>query len=317
METATSKLKNGLSPEKIKGIVPFLGLALVVLFLQIGADGKLLTAANFPSFINYAFTTLIAACGAVFLMAQGNLDFSMAGNVCLSAAVAALASQANPWLAIPAALVTGTLLGAFNGVAHAVLGLPAFIATLATSFMFEGIAKVLLGSGSLAADYALKKMDTTVLKFIILAVVLAATYLTLERAPFGKQCKAMGAKLEVARQSGVNITWKKILPFVICGFGCGLVAVFSILRTCTASPTTGASTQINTILALLLGGVPFSGGWSAKFRGVAVGGLMMAVVSNGLVLMGVTAIAQQFIKGILFIVAVAVSFDRKNTAVIK
>lgn len=302
---------------RLKPFIPFLGLVLVVAFFQIGSGGKLLSAANFSVFINYAFSTVIASCGAVFLMAQGNLDFSMAGNVCVTAAVTAMASQAHPMLAIPTALAVGSLLGLFNGISHAVLGLPAFIATLAASFMFEGIANVLLGSGSLAANYSLKQLDTTPLKFSILAIVLLATYIGLEFTPFGKQCKAMGAKVEVARQSGVNIRLKKILPFVICGFGCGLVAIFSILRTCTASPSTGASTQINTILALLLGGIPFSGGWSARFRGVIIGSLMMAVVTNGLVLMGVQSLTQQVIKGILFIVAVAVSFDRKNTAVIK
>jgi ribose transport system permease protein len=143
------------------------------------------------------------------------------------------------------------------------------------------------------------------------------TFLVLEFSSFGKQCKAIGSRAEVARQSGVNLTVKKIIPFIICGFSCGIVAVFSILRTCTASTMTGSSMQINTILALLLGGIPFSGGWASKFRGVIVGSLLMAVVSNGLVIMDVQILMQQIIKGILFVVAVAVSFDRENATVIK
>ena len=64
--------------------VPFLGLVLVCVFFQIATKGKLISASNFKAFSNYAFQMVIPACGAVFLMAQGQLDFSMAGNVCIT-----------------------------------------------------------------------------------------------------------------------------------------------------------------------------------------------------------------------------------------
>lgn len=303
--------------EKIKQSVPFLGLMLVVAFFQAVSGGKLLSAGNFPIFINHAFSIVIASCGAVFLMSQGNLDFSMAGNVCITAAFTALASRISIPFAVITALLCGSFLGLVNSLAHIILGIPAFIATLATSFVYTGIAHVILGSGSLAANYSMKSMDNLVFKLFVLGFALMASFLTLEFSPFGKQCKAIGASIEVARQSGVNITARKIVPFIISGFACGLVAVFSILRTCTASTTTGASTQINTILALLLGGIPFSGGWASRFRGVVVGSLLMAVVINGLVVIDIPVMTQQVVKGILFVIAVAVSFDRKNATVIK
>jgi ribose transport system permease protein len=302
---------------RIKQVIPFLGLIAVVLFFQIASGGRLMSRANLPVFVNHAFAIIIAACGASFLMAQGNLDFSMAGNVCVTAAITALLSRTSVPLAIISALFFGSFLGLFNGIAHAILGLPAFIATLAASFMYSGAANVLLGSGSLAANYDMKRLDNLPLKLCVLAVIFLITFIALEFSPFGKQCKAMGARIEVARQSGVNIIIKKIIPFVLCGTACGLIAVFSILRTCTASTQTGASTQINTILALLLGGIPFSGGWASRFRGVITGSLMMAVITNGLVITGVAALTQQIIKGVLFIIAVAISFDRQNATVIK
>jgi ribose transport system permease protein len=306
-----------LNRETIKQFIPFLGLRIVVVFFQAVSGGRLLSAANFPIFTNHAFSIIVAACGAVFLMSQGNLDFSMAGNVCITAALTALVSQRSIPLAIVTALLCGSVLGAFNSLIHIVLGVPAFIATLAASFIYTGLANVILGSGSLGADYDMKKMDNLTLKLTVLGIILIITFLILEFSPFGKQCKAIGSRVEVARQSGVNITARKMVPFIISGFACGLIAVFSILRTCTASTTTGASTQINTILALLLGGIPFSGGWASRFRGVIVGSLLMAVVINGLVVIDIPVMTQQVIKGILFVIAVAVSFDRKNATVIK
>ncbi len=91
--------------------VPFLGLVLVCIFFQIATKGKLISTSNFKAFSNYAFQMVIPACGAVFLMAQGQLDFSMAGNVCICCILAAKASYINPWLAPVVAVLVGITLG--------------------------------------------------------------------------------------------------------------------------------------------------------------------------------------------------------------
>lgn len=307
----------GFDASSLKQLIPFVGLVLVVVFFQIGSDGLLLSSGNFPVFINYAFSITVVSCGAAFLMAQGNIDFSIAANICVTAAVTAMVSQISIPLAIVAAVICGSVIGLINSFVHIVLGLSSFIATLATSFVFTGIANFILGSGSIAADYGMKALDKLPLKLAVLFIICIITFLALDYSPFGKQCKAIGSREEVARQSGININFKKAIPFIITGFACGIAAVFSILRTCTASTSSGASMQINVMLALLLGGIPFSGGWSARFRGVLIGSLLMAVVTNGLVIMDVPVLTQEIIKGILFILAVAVSFDRKNAIVIK
>ncbi len=297
--------------------VPFLGLLLVCIFFQIATKGKLISASNFKAFSNYAFQMVIPACGAVFLMAQGQLDFSMAGNVCICCILAAKASYINPWLAPVVAVLVGITLGAVNGSAHVFLGVPSFVATIATSFMYSGLASALLGGGAITSDFSLKKADTLLLKYGVIILFLVITWLVLTYTPYGKQCKAIGAKEEVAHQSGVKVWLEKLAAFLICGFACGIMASFVLVRTCSAATTSGGQTQLNTILALLLGGVPFSGGWSAKFRCVLIGSLLMAVVTSGLAIMNISPNTQQIVKGILFVIAVAISFDRKNTAVIK
>lgn len=312
-----TKAEKRLKTEKLRELVPFLGLVAVCVYFQIATGGKLFSSSSVKAFSNYAFQMVIPACGAVFLMAQGNLDYSMAGNVCISAALAARASHINPWLAPVVAIAVSVAIGLVNGCAHIFLGVPSFIATLAASFMYSGLASVLLGGGAITADYALKKADTLTVKYGIILIFLVVTWLILTYTPFGKHCRAIGARQEVAHQSGVNMKREKMIPFLICGFSCGVIAMFVLIRSCSASTSSGGVTQLNTILALLLGGVPFSGGWSARFRCVLVGSMLMAVVTCGLSLMNVSGEMQQVIKGILFVVAVAISFDRKNTAVIK
>ena len=297
--------------------VPFLGLILVIIFFQIATKGKLLSPSNYKAFSNYAFQMVIPACGAVFLMSQGQIDFSMAGSVCVCCILAAKASYINPWLAPVVAALVGITLGAINGSAHVFLGVPSFVATIATSFMYGGLASALLGGGAITSDFALKKADTLVVKYGIIALFLIVTWFVMSYTPYGKHCKAIGAKEEVAHQSGVKVWKEKLIAFLICGFSCGVMASFILFRTCSASTSSGGSTQLNAVLALLLGGIPFSGGWSSKFRCVLIGSMLMAVVTSGLILMNISPNTQQIIKGILFVIAVAISFDRKNTAVIK
>ena len=318
-KTAGAAEKSGLRLARgtVKAVVPFLGLLFIIAFFQIISGGKLLSSANLKTFANYAFQILIPACGAVFLMSQGNLDYSMAGNVCVSAALGAMASQTSIPLAVVVVILSSIAMGGINAITCVGLGVTSFIATLASSFVFGGLASVLLGGGALTANFAFKNADTLAIKYGVILLVLVVTYVVFTYTPFGKHCRALGAKEEVAHQSGVSVKLERSLPFLISGLSCGIVALFTLVRTCSASTTSGASTQVNTMLSLLLGGIPFSGGWSSRFRAVIVGGLIMAVVTNGLVLINLNVEIQQLIKGIIFIVAVAISFDRKNTAVIK
>ena len=319
MNAVQEKSKTGfkLSAKTVRSVVPFLGLIFIIVFFQIISGGKLLSQANLKTFANYAFQILVPACGALFLMTQGNLDYSMAGMVCVSAALGAKVSQTSILLAILVILGSSMLMGALNAGACVFLGVPSFIATLATSFVYTGLASVLLGGGALTANFAFKNADTLFNKYGAILIVLVVTFIVFTYTPFGKHCCALGAKKEVAHQSGVNVTLERVLPFVISGFSCGLLAIFTLVRTCSAATSSGSGTQINTMLALLLGGIPFSGGWTSKFRSVIVGGLIMAVVTNGLILINMGSESQQMIKGVLFIIAVALSFDRKNTAVLK
>ena len=309
--------KQNHSVSALQQAIPFLGLLLVTVFFQLATKGKLLSASNFKAFSNFAFQMVIPACGLVFLMAQGQLDFSMAGTVCVCCILGAKASAISPWLAPLVAILVGLAFGCVNGSAHVFLGVPSFVATIATSFMYGGLASALLGGGAITADFALKKADTLFVKYGIILLFLAATWLVLSYTPYGKHSKAIGAKEAVALQSGVQVRLEKLAAFLICGFSCGVMACFVLIRTCSAATSSGGQAQMNALLSLLLGGVPFSGGWAARFRCVLAGSLLMAVVTSGLTLMNVSANTQQIIKGLLFVIAVAVSFDRRSSAVIQ
>lgn len=302
---------------KLLEIVPFIGLLFVIIFFQIVSQGKLISVGNRTVLINQIFSTAIGATGVIFVMAQGNLDFSMGAIVGIVAAAAALVSKQNILLTLPVAILLGGSIGAINGFAHTILKVPAFIATVCVSFILKGITNIVLDSGSLGANFKLGVYDTVLIKTVTLIIIMIVGFIIFEFYTFGKHSRAIGAREEVAKQSGVNIIKTKILAFMASGVACGIVAFFSIARSSTASTSTGANFEVDVLIALMLGGLPVTGGWNSRFRNAVIGSMIMAIVANGLTLWGINTFDQQLIRGFVFIVAVAVSFDRKNVVIIK
>jgi ribose transport system permease protein len=300
---------------QISQIMPFLGLIIVVMFFEIVSGGRLLTINNSKVLLNEVFSIGLGAA-VVFLMSQGNMDFSLGAVVGLAAALAAIASGISPAFLFPAAILAGLLLGSINGFIYAKLKIPAFIATLAMSFVIKGMTSVLL-NGSRGIPFKMNKFDNPILKMVVFFGILIICYIVFEYTSYGKQSRAAGSLPEAARQSGVNLFKVRLISFIISGGVCGLVAFFSLVRSCTASNTTGSGFEFNVLLALMIGGLSLTGGWPVKFRSVVIGSITMAIISNGMTLWGIDGFTQQLVKGLIFIVAVMISFDRKNVSVIK
>lgn len=298
-------------------VIPFVGLVLAIILFQVTSGGRLLSQRNSIVLLNEVFNVIIGASGVLFLMSQGNLDFSMGAIVGMAGAVAANASNTNMAMTLPVALLIGIICGAINGIISAGFGVPSFIATLGMSFVLKGITVMMLNAGSIGIPFELSSFDTVPIRFTTMILVFMITYIIFTYTKLGKQSCAVGSQSTVAKQAGVNVFWVRMFGFMISGLACGLIGFFSIIRGCTASTTTGSGFEIDVLNAMMVGGMAITGGWNSKFRYVIIGSLLMAVVSDGLTLWGIDLFTQQLIKGCIFIIAVALSFDRKNVAVIK
>lgn len=303
--------------EFIHNYLPFAGLLIVVIFFQIVSDGRLLSSSNMGALVNEVFNLMIGTVGMVFLLSQGCMDFSVGTTVALAAAVGAKAAGMSPALVLPVTIMIGALVGLVNGFVHGVLKVTSFIATLAVSFVTSGLVVWILGSGSLSIPYSMLNWDSIPLRVTVILIFLILGYLIYEKSRIGKETKIIGANPEFARQSGISVTGVKIRGFVIMGAVAGLVAFFALIRSATASSSTGAGFEVNTLNALLIGGMPLTGGATAKFRSAVIGSLIMAVLTMGMNMWGLGVLAQQIVKGVVFLFAISMTFDRKNAAVIK
>jgi len=300
-----------------KQIVPFLGLFLVVILFELLSGGKLLSSRNMTMLLNQAFTLSLGAIGCSFVIAQGNLDFSLGGIVGITAAFAASTAGISPLVSVLVAISAGLVIGIFNGAIHAFFGIPAFVVTLAVQFILRGLIVVVTHAGTLPIPFAMYSIDNTGLKFTVLSLTFIAGYLVFEYTKVGKQSKALGSGIAAAAQSGVNVRKMKIVSFAIVGALSGLCGFFSLIRAGAASTATGQFFETDVMTALVLGGMPLTGGSSCKIKSALIGAMILAVLTNGMVLWGINEHMQQLIKGCIFIFAVWISLDKQAKEFVK
>ena len=298
-------------------LFPFLGLVFVVVLFGILSKGSLFSERGLRSMLNDGLYIFVGAAGYVFILAQGELDFSIGSIMGVSCAAACLAARVNVWLALPVAVLTGSLISLVNAFVVAVLNVNSFITTLAMQYICNGLVLVVLEGGILSAPLNMLAWYSNTFKVCLFVVFLIAGYFIFEHTRYGKIVKSLGSSREAVHQSGANVLFYKMMPFVVMGMIMGLLGFVSLIRTGSASSTTGASVMMNVLNAVLIGGAPFSGGTTSKFRAAVIGSLTITILSCGMAIIGVGTLTQQFIKGMVFLVAVSLSFDRRNLKVIK
>lgn len=300
-----------------KTIFPYLGLVGVIIFFQIFSGNRVFTAQNLKAIVNEVFFIIIGVTGYIFIMAQGNLDFSIGALMGLCCAAAATGAALHPVLAIPAAIVAGALGGLLSGIVHAKLKLSSLVGTMSTQYIIGGVLLLWLDGGTKMAPLSMLKWNTMTLKVIVIFIVVLGGFYLYQFTSYGKNSRAIGSCQEAAHQVGVKVDRTKITAYVMMGCLVGILGFFSLIRTGTSTVTTGSELFMNVLCAALLGGIPLSGGYAARYSSVIVGSLTMAFLTNGMVLLGVDTYDKQLIKGIVFLITIAISFDRKNITVIK
>lgn len=309
------KLKSGGVKENagriIKDVFPYLGLILITLLFSLTTNGKFLRTGNLILILKQSVIVMIGALGSSFVLAHGNMDFSIGGEMALCCLISYYIAQLNPYLMLPACILVGMLLSLIVSVVHVVIGVPAFVSGMCVMFIGKGIVQSVSGNGmSIPAMY--NAWDTTATYIAVVAIVLAVTFVLYNYTKIGRYNRLIGSNPTAAHLSGINTKKYKILAFLVSGFCVGVASFLTMLRGGGLSAQTGTTFEMDTIIVLTLGGAPLSGGSGVKLRNALLGALTYFVLSNGLVLWGVKAEIIFIIKGVLFLAIVALTFDRSN-----
>ncbi len=309
-------------------------IALVLLVAVLGCiSPEFRTASNFLNLLRQATFNGLIAFGMTCVILSDGIDLSVGSTFALSAIVCAemIMFGAPAWVAILAALVVGVILGCVSGVLVTKGRLQPFIATLITMTAYRGIAMIItdgkpisrlaasieseagaflfkvLGKGNVV--FGPDDMFRIPIPAIILVIALVIFWFMLTKTTFGRKIYATGSNAKCANLVGVNTTKTKIIVYAISGFMSALAGLIMISRVDSAQPILGEGYELDAIAAVALGGTSMSGG-RGKISGTFAGVLIIAVLNNGLNILGVSTYYQEVIKAIVILIAVL--SDRKR-----
>ncbi len=367
-------------------------LVAILLLFSVLTNGQILSAQNVSNIVVQNAYVLVLAIGMLFAILMADIDLSVGSVVALAGAVAGVVTvrHGGPWWAgVVAALLTGLIVGVWQGFWIAYVGIPAFIVTLAGMLIFRGLTMIVLGnlqispfpdgfrqvsSGflngllggygydvftlllagialvlyiwselrsrqrSIANDVPVVPMGLWVGKLVvvslfaaaftwqiatykgtpyvllILAVLILGYSFVAKRTVFGRQIYAIGGNKEAAALSGVKVQRVRFWVFVNNGLLAALAGVIFTSRLNMAGPKAGNGFELDAIAACFIGGAAVTGGVGTVI-GAIIGGLVMAVMNNGMSLLGVGIDWQQAIKGLVVLLAVAFDlFNKKRSA---
>ena len=299
----------------IRSILPIAGLIVIFVLFNVLTNGGMWNSRSL--LLSQVYVVVIAAMGVFFIMTMGGLDFSQGSILGMASIVVCLLSKTNIILAVLGGIVTGAAIGAFNGFFYVNRKIKSFIVTICSMFLFRGIIKYLTSNAPIAASMKVYDYDTMTFKLIVTLIVLIAGFVVFRFTKFGTYLKAIGAGEKAAMFAGIRTDRMKFLIYVLSGAITGLAAFLNIAKNGSATANVGNQLETQILIALVLGGMPISGGAKVRFENIIVGAMLYTVLNNGLTMMGLTTQAMQLVQGVVFLIFVAVFADRQSLSVIK
>lgn len=305
----------------IRRNISFAAFVILFILFTVTTKGKFIKGSNILSVLSASMDLLVCGMGGTFVIMLGSIDLSVGSMISLIGVIAAkVFISSNSMLAsffAGVALSVGFYL--IMGLAHTYMAVPTFIVTL--GFLSIARAVVTMISGGtitmIPFDSPFKKIFglrpwMLIIGFGIFIIVYLIERFTL----FGRYTRLVGGDETVARLCGINVNRIKVLVYMFNGVLAGIGGIIMAARIGSGSPAVGQGYELDVISAVVLGGTSQRGGIGGV-RGTLIGVLTLGILANGLVLWGMPSEVQLFIKGVVLILAVAVSIERTPNMVTK
>ena len=314
-ESKEAQLAKASRMNMIRSILPVVGLVGIFLLFNILTGGGMVKSKNL--LLSQVYVTVISAMGVFFIMTMGGLDFSQGSIMGMASIAVCMLSKYNIVLAILGGILMGAAIGAFNGFFYVNRKIKSFIVTICSMFLFRGVIKYLASDAPVAASMKVYDFDNMPFKLTLTLIVLVIGFVIFRFTKFGMYLKAIGAGEKAAMFAGIRTDRMKFLIYVLSGAITGLAAFLNVAKNGSATANAGNQLETQILIALVLGGMPISGGAKVRFSNIIVGSMLYVVLQNGLQMMGMSVQIQQLIQGVVFLVFVAIFADRQSLKVIK
>lgn len=303
-----------------------IALVLLVVIMSL-ISPQFRTFSNFLTLLRQASVNGLIAFGMTLVILTGGIDLSVGSTLGLTGALFAglIVNVGLPIpLAVIVALVFGLLLGLISGFLVGKAKLQPFIATLITLTVYRGFTLIYTNGRPISNLTADEYVGSQFLTFIgrgailgipvpviILFFAFILFYLLLNKSVLGRKIYAVGSNERAAQLSGINIDRVKLFVYSISGLMSTVAALILVSRLNSAQPTLGTGYELDAIAATAIGGTSMTGG-RGKISGTLLGILIIAVLSNGMNILGISSYYQDVVKGIVILLAVLVDRIQKD-----
>ncbi len=311
----------------LKPYAPF--FALIALSLVVGAlNPRFFEFNNLIRVANSAAIPLVLALGMTFIIVLGSIDLSVEGVLAIGAVLISLLVRNNGnasnlgWFGVVLAILACGAIGSLNGIIHVGLRIPSFMVTLGMWFIGVGVATLVLGGSTVRVldqgirSIALERFLNFPIAVWVALGALGITWVIERQTRIGRYIYAIGGGEDLAALSGIPVRRVKIIVFTIAGTLFGLGGLLAAAQLGQGNALIGSGRLFSTVTAVVVGGTALTGGEGGVLN-TLIGVLIMAVLGNGMVLLGISPDLQQGVQGILIIVAVALSLDRTRLKIVK
>jgi len=286
------------------------------------------TLGNFLTMASHVAIFGILAIGMLLVILNGGIDLSVGSTLGLAGCIAGFLMQGVTlnafgvilyppvWAVVVVTCVLGAVVGAVNGVLVAYLKVPAFVASLGVLYVARGIALLMtngltynnLGGrpelGNTGFDWlGFNRLAGIPIGVIVLAVLAIICGIVLSRTAFGRWLYASGGNERAADLSGVPVKRVKVIVYVLSGVCAAIAGLVLSSQLTSAGPTAGTTYELTAIAAVVIGGAALTGG-RGTVRGTMLGAFVIGFLSDGLVIIGVSAYWQTVFTGSVIVLAV-------------
>lgn len=303
-----------------------LAIILLILFAVVTVmSPSFLTPKSLMDMLKNNAVTMVMALGMFCVMLIGGIDISIMSTLALSGMSIGMMLKyeviSSPILAFIVAVLIGTACGFLVGLVISRADVPPIIATMGFMYVFRAMGYLVSNGGEWAGAAALgsfKNFATTkllgincVIWVIILCYVIFFFFMKWTRT--GRKIYAVGSNPSAAEVSGINVKNIKLMVYMIMGFLAGLGGALQVSIYASAMPDMQQGGEMDVIAACVIGGVSMSGGRGSVI-GALLGSLILATIAKALPLVGIDALAQNTIKGVLILAVVVVNVVLQRVA---
>jgi len=298
------------------------GAAALGLFMAFAAEG-FSTWYNLHNVLKDLSILMVVASGATLVIVLGKIDMSAGSVMSLSAIITTLLLSRGAHIAVAllGGVLSGALIGLLNGYLIGVVDLNHFVATFATMSIAKGMALVACNGDIISSESDVLLFIGTgkVLGVFFIVWFTAVLFTTLlfvsSRTRYGYKVYAIGGSAQAARLSGIKTANVYVATFVLAGVLAAVGGIFMAGKANSGNATIGDGYEFSVIATVLIGGTPFDGG-KGGLLGTLVGALFLAMLKNGLSMLGFTPAWQYALIGLALLAAIIadVSINERRKA---